>query len=144
MIREYVEEAIENAGGYTKGVENKPDSNMGITQNMLTEYRGNRATSSDLQHLTRAEAEQITYERLWQATGFSALETKDSVTKLLFEVGVTYGPTESVVLLQRALDVPPTGILEDETKWGVKHEDPEVLVTKIQRRLDKLKKRLRA
>ena len=144
MIREYVEEAVQNAGGYVKGVEYHPDANMGITRQMLTDYRGTEASASDLQHLTKAEAEQITYDRLWQATGYSGLEVKGSVTKLLFDVGFKYGPIESIVVLQRALNIPPTGILDDETKWAAKRHDPEVLLAKIHGRLDSLEKRLRA
>ena len=142
MIREYVEKAIADAGGYTKGVEHTPTMNMGITQKMLTEYRGSVTSASDLQHLTLAEAEQILYELLWSAPGFAGLAAEDSVTKVLFENAVKFGPTESVVLLQRALDMPPTGILVTETKWAVKEEQADVLVAKLHRRVNKLNLRL--
>jgi len=143
MIREYVEKAIDDAGGYTKGVEHTPTKNMGITQKMLTDYRGSVTSASDLQHLTVAEAEQILYELLWSAPGFAGLVAEDSVAKVLFENAVQFGPIESVVLLQRALDMPPTGILSAETKWAVKHEQADVLVAKIQGRVDRLTLRLR-
>lgn len=144
MIREYIDRAIENAGGYTKGVENSPAMNMGITLNVLTEYRGHKATLSDLQHLTRAEAEQITYERLWSATGFAGLEVMDFVLKSLFETAVDFGPLEAVIVLQRSLDLTPDGELGVITKQAAERMKPEVLVSRIEGRTQSIKQRLRA
>jgi lysozyme family protein len=85
---------------------------FGITWKTLQGYRGRPCDASDVQALTRAEAEAIYREKYLKPF---ALVPHEGLRAALADFAVTSGPSVAVQTLQRVLGVPTDGVLGHRT-----------------------------
>lgn len=94
--REYSDNP-DDAGGPTK---------FGITQAVLSAWRGHAVSADDVRALSEDEARAIYRARYVQSPGFDAvLAIAPSIGAELVDTGVNMGPEASTKFLQRALNV---------------------------------------
>ena len=90
----------ENEGAY---VDNPADpggpTNLGITLEGLSEWRGEQCTAADIRALTVAEAQAIYWGNYWQPINGDKLAA--GVDLMVFDFGVNNGPQSSARMMQR-------------------------------------------
>ena len=93
-------------GGYV----NDPFDSGGETKYGVSK---NNNPDIDVKNITRADAENIAYERYYKKYGIDRLP--DGIRGEVFQVGWACGPKVAVKQLQAALNVPKTGIVDNAT-----------------------------
>jgi lysozyme family protein len=88
-------------------------TNLGITQAVLSEWRGKSVTKAQVKALTKKEAGQIYKARYWDKVRGDALPSGVDLTTM--DGGVNSGPSRSVKWLQSALKVEADGVLGPKT-----------------------------
>ena len=77
----------------------------GITQTVLSKWRGTKVYAEDVANLTKVEARAIYFARYVDAPGFRAVLTiSPSIAEELIDTGVNTGPARATEMLQRALN----------------------------------------
>jgi lysozyme family protein len=119
-VQEMIARIIGREGGYV----NHPSdhggpTNMGVTLDALSEYRGVGVTAADIKNLTREEAEAIFYERYWVDPGFDQLNVSSTVAEMLLDMSVHHGAFGAAKLLQKAVNVIPDGQIGAITEKAV-------------------------
>ena len=104
-------------------------TNMGITLGTFREYRGPQASSDELRHLSRSDAEAIYRDLWWDRYGYGRIGDQRCATKL-FDASVNMGATRAHVLAQQATNALGTalavdGILGEHSIDGINACDPE-------------------
>lgn len=102
-------------GGYVDNpYDNGGPTNMGITHVALAKWRGLAGvTPEEVKALSKAEAEEIFYDRYWMAIGGDALPVP--VDLVMMDGAVNHGVGGMVGLLQRVLGVAETKAINDQT-----------------------------
>lgn len=125
-----VEHIFVSEGGY---VDHPRDpggaTNMGITFNVLQDWRGTPIKKDDVRSLTKVEAKAIYKEKYWDVV--RASEMPLGVGLVVFDAAVNSGPRRSVKWLQAALGVKIDGVLGPVTMEAVNKADPTRLVNKL-------------
>lgn len=119
--RGFVDHPFDNGGA----------TNMGVTQETLSAYRGHSATVDDVKALTREEAEAIYYERYWVEPGFDQLNVSTVVAEMLLDMSVHHGAFGAAKLLQQAVNVTPDGQIGGITEKAVNVIQGPVLAAAI-------------
>lgn len=101
---EYV--ITQDEGGF---VNNQADpggaTNMGITQKVLSDWRGQNCTEDDVKELTRDEAKRIYEANYWKPLQLDSIKDQGIATALL-DVGVNRGVAGCICLAQTAVGEP--------------------------------------
>jgi len=122
---------LQHEGGYTNRADDAGGpTNMGITLKTLAEWRGRPVAASDVQNLTRTEAEDIYNHRYIGAPGFGYIHD-GRLRALLVDSGVLCGPATAVRFLQRALRLEDDGVLGSDTRGAVWTVPPSTLYYRV-------------
>ena len=77
----------------------------GITQAVLSKWRGMKATTADVANLTKVEARSIYFARYVDLPGYRPLlSISPLIAEELIDTGVNTGPARATEMLQRALN----------------------------------------
>lgn len=77
----------------------------GITQAVLSKWRGMKVAAADVANLTKIEARAVYFARYVDGPGFKAILTiSPSIAEELIDTGVNTGPARATEMLQRALN----------------------------------------
>lgn len=139
-IKEMISNIIKREGGYVNHPADRGGpTNMGVTQETLSAYRGKPATILDVQTLSVEEAEEIFYERYWLEPGFSGLNVSSTVAEFLLDMSVHHGAFGAAKLLQQAVGVTADGQIGSVTKAAVdKMQGPTLAAAIMGERVSKL------
>ncbi len=78
-------------------------TNFGITQDILSRYRGFPATPNAVKNLSKDEASKIYELIFWNAVGLNRIQSY-KIALFLFDQCVNLGPRDAIKLLQRVLN----------------------------------------
>lgn len=84
-------------------------TNLGVTQAVLSEWRGKAVTKAQVKALTKKEAGEIYKARYWDKVRGDALPSGVDLSTM--DAGVNSGPARSVKWLQSAVKVKSDGVL---------------------------------
>lgn len=119
-VQEIITRIIAREGGYVNHSSDRGGpTNMGVTRETLSAYRGHQVTVEDVKALTREEAEAIFYERYWVEPGFDGLNISTTVAEMLLDMSVHHGPFGAAKLLQQAVKVVADGKIGRITEAAV-------------------------
>jgi len=102
-------------GGYT--VDQGGPTNLGVTQNTLSEYLGRPATISEVQALVPATAAPVYHKLFWMAANCGLLPV--GLDYFIFDAAVQHGAKEATIMLQRGLGMLPDGTFGLHTQTAV-------------------------
>jgi lysozyme family protein len=101
-IDEMIEDVLKHEGGF---VNHKNDrggpTNLGITQDTLSDWLGRKATINELKNLTKENAAKIYKKKYYLDPGIDLLP--DIIRPIVFDVSVNSGPYRAIKMLQQAL-----------------------------------------
>lgn len=116
---------LDREGGYTAdtadaGNANGGATNFGITSRTWGAYRGlNRpATRAEIKAITRDEAVAFYAKRYVEQSPFASVAYEPLKVQLI-DFGINSGNARAVRWLQRTLNVPVTGIMDERTRTAV-------------------------
>ena len=133
---------FEFEGGYVNDPRDPGGAtNMGITLNTLSVWRGQRVTASDVRRLTKDEARQIYRSMYWDKLACDRLP--DGVDWLLFDMGVAHGVGTAAKMLQALLGVEQDGDIGPITLQAANSMKAPTLVTTLTDQRIKRAKRLK-
>jgi lysozyme family protein len=99
---------LEHEGGFVDHPEDPGGvTNMGITIDTLSRWRGRQVRPEDVEFLTRDEAAEIYKKVYWQAAPCSSIPI--GLDFLVFDAAVNHGVTRSIALLQEIVATPVDG-----------------------------------
>lgn len=104
-------------------------TNLGITLDTLSAYRGRKVTKDDVKALTVAEAGAIYLKNYWHPIYADQLPA--GVDYILFDLAVNSGVGRARKYLQRAAGVTEDGIIGPATLAAVKAKTPLALINSI-------------
>jgi len=131
-VQEMIGRIIAREGGYVNHPADRGGpTNLGVTLDALSEYRGTGVTAADVRNLTRQEAEAIYYERYWVDPGFDGLNVSSTVAEMLLDMSVHHGAFGAAKLLQQAVKVTPDGKIGAVTEAAVNVVPGPVLAAAI-------------
>jgi len=113
-IKDSVERLLEREGGFVDHPADRGGpTNMGITLETLSSWRGRPVSVKELKSLERREAVAIYHVEYWSAPRFYCLEGNVPVLvlDLLLDMSVHHGPATTVKMLQRVVGVEVDGLL---------------------------------
>lgn len=121
---------LEFEGGYS----NHPadpggPTNMGITQKVLAEWRGEPVSAADVRALSKTEAAAIYRRRYWELCACD--ELPGGVDQVMFDYAVNSGVSRAVRALQQAIGVTVDGIAGHRTVTAAREADPRATVLAI-------------
>lgn len=103
---------------------------FGITLTTLGEYRKAKVTPADVENMPIEEARAIYRHEFIEAPGFDTIQN-DRLRVFVIDCGVNHGPLRAVILLQKALGVPPDGRFGVVTRSALAHADPPALYVRV-------------
>lgn len=86
-------------------------TNFGITQAVLSDWRGHPVSVEDVRNLTREEARRIFYARYWRPMRLDEIPYPAAL--MSYNCGVNSGPKRGGIFLQRALNRQGAALSED-------------------------------
>jgi lysozyme family protein len=102
-VSDLIDEVILREGGYVNHPADRGGpTRWGITQALLTKWRGHEATEEDVFELTKEEARHI-YEA-WYVKPLARIQHHTALFELLFDIGVMSGPETAIKMLQREMN----------------------------------------
>ena len=104
-------------------------TNLGVTLDTLSAYRGRKVTKADVKALTVAEAGAIYQHNYWHPIFADHLSA--GVDYILFDLAVNSGVGRARKYLQRAAGVTEDGIIGPATLAAVKAKTPLALISAI-------------
>lgn len=117
-------------GGYSDHPEDPGGAtNMGITLNTLSHWRGKKVTKAQVKALTADEAKEIYRKNYANVVQFDSLPPGVNIT--VADFAVNSGPQRAAIGLQRALGVADDGIVGKITLEAAEAADPVELINKI-------------
>ena len=119
-VDEIIGNVIRREGGYVDNPDDKGGpTNMGITAATLGAWNGNEgaASAEQVRTMTRGTARAIYLRRYVELPGFDSLP--DPLKEQMVDFGANSGPSRAVRWLQRVIEVPATGKLDDRTRQAV-------------------------
>ena len=123
-INDLIDDILRREGGF---VDHKNDrggaTKFGITQDTLTQWRGEPVSVEDVRRLEFDEAAEIYAARYVTQPKFDQIPY-DSVTALVVDCGVNHGVSRATRWLQKAADVNTDGMVGPVTLSAVKECDP--------------------
>jgi lysozyme family protein len=101
-VDEMLETILRHEGGYVDDPTDRGGAtNMGITQQTLSEWRGRPVTKEEVRALTKEEAKAIYRSRYFSGPKIDALAA--AVQPLAFDMCINHGPGGAIRLIQTAL-----------------------------------------
>jgi lysozyme family protein len=91
---------------------------FGITLATLSSYVGHQAIPRDVQNLTLDEAKEIYKRDYWLKMECDQIRDK-GVAMALFDIGVNFGPSEGVRLIQMVVDTKADGRMGPDTLTAI-------------------------
>lgn len=133
MMGDLIDAVIQREGGFSDHPNDRGQSTRwGITQQRLSEWRGQPASRDDVFDLTKEEAREI--YAAWYVAPIARIKHRGRLFELVFDIGVMSGPETAIKMLQHeinAFGVEPLlvedGILGPKTAAAVE-ELPEASV----------------
>jgi lysozyme family protein len=131
--------AIDHVLQYEGGYSNHPldpggATNLGITQAVLTAYRGYRVTKAQVKALSVDEAAEIFRLRYWDRC--SCDEIPDGLDIAVFDCAVNQGVTRASKLIQLAVHVRADGIIGPITLGAIQNSNhKDTLIEFMARRM---------
>ena len=94
---------FKNEGGFVNDVDDPGGAtNFGVTQGVLSQYRGHPVSIDEVKSLSEHEAMIIFYELYWKPVACDRM-AQTPIAIALFDVGVLYGVQTAAVMAQRTL-----------------------------------------
>ena len=91
-------------GGYSNDPNDRGGpTNLGITQAVLSAWRGEHVSAEDVRHLGLDEAVEIYQHRYWDAAHINLLP--EAIRPVVFDIAVNMGVGEAGLMLQHALGI---------------------------------------
>lgn len=116
-------------GGFVEEDGGRGPSRWGITLKTANEC-GLNWTAEDIRNLTRGQAAGFYFRHFWLVSNIGLIQDQELDDKLL-DLAVNLGIEPAVKLLQRAVGVPPDGILWLHTAGVVNAIDPKIVLAKL-------------
>lgn len=106
-MTDFFPKALEYTVGIEKGFVNDPDdaggpTNYGITQAVLSAYRGHPCTAFEVSQMELSEAAEIYRAKFWNSISLDRVR-QPLITQVMFDAAVLFGPAVSVLYAQKAL-----------------------------------------
>lgn len=121
---------LESEGGF---VDDPADpggaTNLGITLNTLSGWRGTPQTIADVEALTKADVAPIYKAEYWGISGCP--DWPGGVDLMVFDMAVNSGVARAVRTLQTAVGVVADGIIGPRTKAAVSMANPADVINEI-------------
>lgn len=128
MIYELIGKLIQREGGYVDHPADRGGpTNMGVTQQTLSGWRGEVVSPEEVKALTYEEASKIYFQRYWVDPGFSTLAASPLVKELLLDASVHHGTRTAARLYQRALGVVDDGSIGPKTRHRATHSEQRIV-----------------
>lgn len=102
---------------------------MGITQEVLAEWRGHPVSKADVRALSRMEVAEIYRKRYWDAVAGDQLPA--GLDLAVFDFAVNSGASRAVRSLQRVLGVEADGRIGPETLQAIAACNPAEMITRL-------------
>lgn len=113
----------EDNGNWTGGVVGSGDligTKYGISAPLLGLYLGRRATATDMKTLQKETAEAIYRKNYWAPIKGDLIEDQAQADQL-YDMGVNAGVKTAIILAQRTLGLPETGVMDATTLHKINH-----------------------
>lgn len=130
-VQQLIEEALNHEGGYVNHPADKGGpTNLGITQQTLTEYLGRPASIEDVKNLTKETATEIYVRKYLSGPRIDTLP--DPTQRQIFDIAINSGPKTAVKILQRVVNaagfgpITVDGVLGPKTRVCVENAQNEM------------------
>jgi len=133
-MQDLIERLIDREGGFVDHPADRGGpTNMGITLETLSRWRGRPVSVKELQGLEKREAVAIYRTEYWSAPKFYWLDGNAPVLvlELLLDMSVHHGPATTIKMLQRAVGVEVDGILGPVTAGAAMHRSGGMLMADL-------------
>jgi lysozyme family protein len=121
---------LDHEGGRFKPADNgRGASKWGVTLRTLQESKP-QATAQDIQNLTRDDAVSFYRQEFWEHYHLGVIADQTLATKML-DLSVNVGGGTAVKLLQKAVLLPPDGLLGSQTAQAVNQLQAQSVLTRL-------------
>jgi len=124
---------LQREGGYVDHPSDRGGAtNMGITREALSEYRGYEVTKQEVKDLTEKEARQVYEQRYWIGPGLDGIGHRSlHLVDAVFDAAVNHGPSRAIKFIQAAVHATEDGILGPKTLEAVDQYTDKDLMARI-------------
>lgn len=130
-VPQIIDELLVREGGYSdRKADRGGPTKYGITQQTLSDWRGQPCSKEDVKNLTVGEARAILYKKYIEEPGYLII-TDSLLLDLVVDCAVNHGPRRATRLLQRALGVAEDGNIGPKTLKALESLSPHAAYVRI-------------
>lgn len=117
-----VDRILRHEGGYVDHPHDRGGpTNFGITQNTLSEWRGQRVSREEVRVLTEDEAREIYVDKYFTAPKIDRLP--GAIQQLVFDCSINHGPVRAAKFVQRVINEAGVAYLAEDGICGPRTQD---------------------